>query len=1178
MYSAGTGSCLDVENSFEVRINQSPTVPETVNLEYCVGETPAAITTAVTASGTLTWYSDASGTIVITEPTIDTSSANSAIYYVSQTDGNTCESAVSAITVTVNELPSIFVSSPATCSADLLTYSVSVEVSTGGIVTSNIGTVIDNGGDNWTINDIVSGTSILLTVTNISGCTLDLPVTSPDCICPEVDAPVSLGDEFYCFGESIPTIGVSVNVDETVNWYDAPTGGNLLQASSFTYTPVTNGVYYAESINTTTSCISSTRTAVTVVENPLDDPTFSYDASDYCSDGVNPVATITGLAGGSFSSTAGLVIDSTTGEIDLVGSLAGDYTVTYSTNGICPNSSELMVSINELPVIESPQDISQCGNGEFTLSQSTTIGAGAWSLVSSTGAAPVLVDNSGDLTVSALPAGTSAVVRYTATNGICSVFDDVTLTNDVCTIEVVKTQISGANPVGVAGELLGYQIALSNPGTISLTGISVTDILPDSSSVLLSLVSGDTDNDNELDTDETWIYNASYTVTQADIDAGNDIVNTASVVTNEVPGPITDTAITTIDNAAGLVVTKVVTTSGSAVGEVLSYDIIVRNTGNVTLSDVVIDDANADAGSVVGSPIASLAPGASVTVTAEQTITQSDVDAGYIENSAIATGDSPLGTDDVVDVSDAGDEAVETPNGDGSTDGDATNDPTVTSITESAGMEVVKTASYVDNGDGINNVGDSIVYSIEVSNTGNVTLNDVTIDDVILNFNGDELTLDGTGVGFVSATLGSLEGTVQVGEVATYTGTYTITQNDVNSGGITNSVFSEATTLRGTLLSDTSDDGDDEDGNSEDDATETIFVLNPSISLLKSFLPLEDDNGDGIAGALDDFIQFVFTVENTGNTTLYDINVIDPLPGVIVSGGTIPQLDPGQIDSVTVTASYQITQADIDLGIVINLASVTSEDPTGEFVTDFSDDPNNSEDADIDGDGDPDDRTVTEVNDIIDIEVNKTVDNTAPVVGDEAVFTIEVANTGNVNLVNVLIDEQLPGGYSFISASTTSGTYSELNGEWLIPDVGIGEVHLLQIRVEVRGIGDYVNIASLRSIENGVDGNLDNNESEASVDPICLTVYNEFSPNNDGVNDTFVIDCIQRFPNNRLEVYNRWGNLVFSQNGYKNNWTGISNNSAVVNKGDGLPVGTYYYVLDIKDGSEPRTGWLYINR
>jgi gliding motility-associated-like protein/uncharacterized repeat protein (TIGR01451 family) len=341
---------------------------------------------------------------------------------------------------------------------------------------------------------------------------------------------------------------------------------------------------------------------------------------------------------------------------------------------------------------------------------------------------------------------------------------------------------------------------------------------------------------------------------------------------------------------------------------------------------------------------------------------------------------------------------------------------------------------------------------------------------------------------------------------------------------------------------------------------------------------LQDDNGDGIAGGLDDLIQFVFTVENTGNTTLFDINIIDPLPGVTVTGGPIAELDPGEVDDFTITASYQITQDDIDLGIVINLASVSSVDPDGEFVTDFSDDPNNPEDADIDGDGDPDDRTVTEVNSIVDIEVIKTVDITEPGVGDEVVFTIEVANVGNVNLLNVLIDEQLPSGYAFVSATTTSGDYSELNGEWLIPEIGIGEVHILQITAEVLGIGNYVNVAFLSSIEDKTDNNPDNDSSEAFVEPICLTVYNEFSPNGDGINETFVIDCIERFPNNRLEVYNRWGNLVFAADSYKNDWGGTSNGRAVVNGSQDLPVGTYYYILDLKDGTEPRNGWLYINR
>jgi gliding motility-associated-like protein len=75
-----------------------------------------------------------------------------------------------------------------------------------------------------------------------------------------------------------------------------------------------------------------------------------------------------------------------------------------------------------------------------------------------------------------------------------------------------------------------------------------------------------------------------------------------------------------------------------------------------------------------------------------------------------------------------------------------------------------------------------------------------------------------------------------------------------------------------------------------------------------------------------------------------------------------------------------------------------------------------------------------------------------------------------------------------------------------------------------------------------------------------------------------VIDCLERFTNNKLEIFNRWGNVVYSVKGYQNDWMGISNGRGVINQSDKLPVVTYYYVLDLGDGSEPRVGWLYINR
>lgn len=77
------------------------------------------------------------------------------------------------------------------------------------------------------------------------------------------------------------------------------------------------------------------------------------------------------------------------------------------------------------------------------------------------------------------------------------------------------------------------------------------------------------------------------------------------------------------------------------------------------------------------------------------------------------------------------------------------------------------------------------------------------------------------------------------------------------------------------------------------------------------------------------------------------------------------------------------------------------------------------------------------------------------------------------------------------------------------------------------------------------------------VDVACqeLIIYTGFSPNGDGINDTFTIDGIEAFPNNKLSVWNRWGNLIYKVDGYKNQWGGTWQSSD-------LPDGTYFYILD----------------
>ncbi|WP_198553793.1 Ig-like domain-containing protein [Tenacibaculum sp. Bg11-29] len=97
----------------------------------------------------------------------------------------------------------------------------------------------------------------------------------------------------------------------------------------------------------------------------------------------------------------------------------------------------------------------------------------------------------------------------------------------------------------------------------------------------------------------------------------------------------------------------------------------------------------------------------------------------------------------------------------------------------------------------------------------------------------------------------------------------------------------------------------------------------------------------------------------------------------------------------------------------------------------------------------------------------------------------------------------------------------------------------------------------------------------------CVVVYNEFTPNGDNVNDELKIDCIEKFENNTIEIFNRWGNTVFKISGYNNDdkvFKGISNGRANFNVDDELPVGTYFYILDLGNGTAIRKGWIYINR
>ncbi|OXA75585.1 gliding motility-associated C-terminal domain-containing protein [Flavobacterium aquidurense] len=209
-----------------------------------------------------------------------------------------------------------------------------------------------------------------------------------------------------------------------------------------------------------------------------------------------------------------------------------------------------------------------------------------------------------------------------------------------------------------------------------------------------------------------------------------------------------------------------------------------------------------------------------------------------------------------------------------------------------------------------------------------------------------------------------------------------------------------------------------------------------------------------------------------------------------------------------------------------------------------------------------------------DLTITNTVSNPTPNFGEQITFTVTVNNVGQGNFINTIVSDLLPSGYDLVSSTTSSGVYDQTT--WTIPTLNAGQSATLTIVAEVLPGGNYLSVAT---VENSTPLDVDaaNNSASVSVEPICLTVYNEFTPNNDGSNDFFRIDCIESHPNNELKVYNRYGALVYSKQHYENDWNGTANVSGVINRGDMLPTGTYFYVIDIGDGTVKK-GWLSIMR
>jgi gliding motility-associated-like protein len=213
----------------------------------------------------------------------------------------------------------------------------------------------------------------------------------------------------------------------------------------------------------------------------------------------------------------------------------------------------------------------------------------------------------------------------------------------------------------------------------------------------------------------------------------------------------------------------------------------------------------------------------------------------------------------------------------------------------------------------------------------------------------------------------------------------------------------------------------------------------------------------------------------------------------------------------------------------------------------------------------------------IDLLVEKTVNFIEPLtVGDEVVFTITLTNLTQNLAFNIDIQEVLNSSFSYVSDVASLGVYDPVTGVWTIDELLGNQVATLVVRAEVLEAGTLENTATLiASLPTDID--ISNNsatvtmQSRPFVPEGCGVVFNQFSPNGDGVNDFLVVNCLDIFINVSLEVFDRYGSSIYSSNSYDNDWDGTGSNGEV-------PKGTYFYILDLGEGFEIQKGWIQILR
>ena len=433
---------------------------------------------------------------------------------------------------------------------------------------------------------------------------------------------------------------------------------------------------------------------------------------------------------------------------------------------------------------------------------------------------------------------------------------------------------------------------------------------------------------------------ATYTVTEQDIVNGtftNNVTVTFSGVDDKFTG--TDTVDELEDANPHMTITK--TTVGAEEGhiyklnDVINYKITATNDGNLTLTNVKVEDALTGNVGENAFTIDILAPGEAQTFDVRYVVTENDVLEGKVINNATGTATDPTDPDEPKTPVTPGEkeDPIETPN---------------------PSLAVVKTSDKT----GVVKLGETITYTITVTNNGNVTINDIEVTDELTGNTGDNaFTID----------------RLAVGETKQFTATYTVTEDDILEGTIVNRATAIGKDPRNEEVT---GDGEVRVDTEEKDSHLTVSKETTS----------EPENGEKYA--LGETINYLITATNDGNLTLTNVKVTDELTG---DEWTIDELAPGEEE--TFDASYTVKESDLGK-TVVNVATATGTTPDPDIekpdVT-----PGETEDP------------VEEEKPALAID-KKVVDPKEEYqIGEVVTYEITVTNIGNVIQKNILVEDQM---------------------------------------------------------------------------------------------------------------------------------------------------------------------------